>query len=77
MENVFDEVLGSTPETPETEVSSADTSELGSEYDLDLSDFQESEEESANEVDDVTDESADLETPTNQAFKQMRVRIVI
>ena len=74
MENVFDEVLGSTPETPETEVSSADTSELGSEYDLDLSDFQESEEESANEVDDVTDESADLETPTNQAFKQMRVQ---
>lgn len=75
MENVFDEVLGSTPETPETEVSSADTSELGSEYDLDLSDFQESEEESANEVnDDVADESADLETPTNQAFAQMRVQ---
>jgi len=80
MENVFDEVLGSTPETTTTDESvstNTDTSELGSEYDLDLSSIEEPEtadegEEINNDADDADD--AEITNPTNQAFAQMRVQ---
>ena len=75
MENVLDDVLGSTPEAPQTEEPSKneDNSELGSEYNLDLSDLEN--QEDANEDDNVDDEeSAEPSNPTNQAFAQMRVQ---
>lgn len=74
MENVFEEVLGSAPETVETpEETSTNSSEIGSEYDLDLSEFEDS--ENANEEESVeSNDTQSLETPTNQAFKQMRVQ---
>ena len=75
MENVFEGVLGSTPENVEQpEVSSTDTSELGSEYDLDMTDFEEPETANEEESESVDNSSTDLETPTNQAFAQMRVQ---
>ena len=75
MENVFDDILGGTTENVEQpEASSTDSSELGSEYDLDLSELDEPETADAQESTDVADDSATSETPTNQAFAQMRVQ---
>ncbi len=76
MENVLDDVLGSTPEAPETEATTTneDVSELGSEYNLDLSELENQEEEAETEVVEENDESADSLNPTNQAFAQMRVQ---
>lgn len=76
MENVFEDVLGSTPENVEQpEVNNNDdTSELGSEYDLDLSETENQEDASENEEMEDSNESADLESPTGQAFAQMRVQ---
>ena len=77
MENVFGEVLGGTtePTTADEGVSTnTDTSELGSEYDLDLS--QATNEEAYEEPDEDEEETYDDEVsnPTNQAFAQMRVQ---
>lgn len=77
MENVFGEVLGGTtePTTADESVSTnTDTSELGSEYDLDLS--QATNEEAYEEPDEDEEETYDDEVsnPTNQAFAQMRVQ---
>lgn len=76
MENVLDNVLGSTPEAvqPEAAPVNEDTSELGSEYDLDLSEIQEPEEEADAFENEDDGESAIPENPTNQAFAQMRVQ---
>lgn len=77
MENVLDNVLGGTPEAGnQAEVPSTDTSELGSEYDLDLSDIQEQDDLSDDETgnDEDSSQEVDLESPSNQAFKQMRVQ---
>lgn len=75
MENVLDDVLGSTPEAPKTEETSLNegNSELGSEYNLDLSELENQEEETNEGVED-SDESAESLNPTNQAFAQMRVQ---
>ena len=79
MENVFDEVLGSTPEADVTNEESVgantDTSELGSEYDLDLSEV-EGETDTNEQVsgEDETSSNEDAENPTNHAFAQMRVQ---
>jgi hypothetical protein len=78
MENVLGDVLGSTTEAPQTEVTTnEDTSELGSEYDLDLSELEDQEEanedENENEGEDENDDSEAL-NPTNQAFAKMRVQ---
>lgn len=77
MENVLEDVLGSTPEAPKTEENPVkeDTSELGSEYDLDLSELENQEEaEEADEDNGEDNESAELSNPTNQAFAKMRVQ---
>lgn len=79
MENVFDEVLAGTADTDVTTdegvSASTDTSELGSEYDLDLSEVEgqtETEEQENSEEDEsFAQEDAN---PTNQAFAQMRVQ---
>lgn len=76
MENVLDDVLGSTPEATSTENTSTneDNSELGSEYNLDLSELENQEEESNEEENEDDGESAEPSNPTNQAFAQMRVQ---
>lgn len=74
MENVFEEVLGGTTETTSESVSTnTDTSELGSEYDLDLSEVEGGTE--TNDEETVEEESyEETSNPTNQAFAQMRVQ---
>lgn len=77
MENVFDDVLGGTTETQTDEGAgtSTDTSELGSEYDLDFSEVEgetETDEQITNEVSNASNEAES--NPTNQAFAQMRVQ---
>ena len=77
MENVFDEVLGGTPETTTTDEgvgTNTDTSELGSEYDLDLSATEEPETADEIEEEDEVDVQDEPTSPTNQAFAQMRVQ---
>lgn len=76
MENVLDDVLGSTPEAPQTEEPSKneDNSELGSEYNLDLSELENQDEEETNDENEDDGESAEPSNPTNQAFAQMRVQ---
>lgn len=79
MENVFDEVLGSTPETTSTDESvgtNTDTSELGSEYDLELPEETETEGETNEDYSENGDdeEYEEPQNPTNQAFAQMRVQ---
>lgn len=76
MDNVLDDVLGSTPETPQTEESpkNEDNSELGSEYNLDLSELDDQEEETNEDENEDDGESAEPSNPTNQAFAQMRVQ---
>lgn len=79
MENVFDEVLGSAPEadvTADESVSTnTDNSELGSEYDLDLSEVEgETETEEQVSSEDETTASNESSDPTNHAFAQMRVQ---
>ena len=80
MDNVFEEVLGGTTEPTVTDDSgvstNTDTSELGSEYDLD---FPTDDAEDSTDVDDTNlDEDEDtyeeISNPTNQAFAQMRVQ---
>lgn len=76
MENVLNDVLGSTPEAPKTEETSVNegNSELGSEYNLDLSELENQEEETNENETEESDESAESLNPTNQAFAQMRVQ---
>lgn len=78
MENVFETVLAGTTETESESVSTnTDTSELGSEYDLDLSEITEEQEETEAISNDDTNEDEyeeAYENPTNQAFAQMRVQ---
>lgn len=75
MENVLDDVLGGTPETNnQTEVPSTDTSELGSEYDLDMSEIEDQDDLNDDEGAEEPEQTPDLESPSNQAFKQMRVQ---
>lgn len=75
MENVLQDVLGGTPEASETEVTNnEDTSELGSEYNLDLSELEDQEETNENEVEDDDNDDSESLNPTNQAFAQMRVQ---
>ena len=76
MDNVLDDVLGSTPESPQTEEPSKneDNSELGSEYNLDLSELDDQEEETNEDENEDDGESAEPSNPTNQAFAQMRVQ---
>lgn len=80
MDNVFEEVLGGTTEPTVTDdagvSTNTDTSELGSEYDLD---FPTDDAEDSTDVDDTNlDEDEDtyeeISNPTNQAFAQMRVQ---
>lgn len=79
MENVFDEVLASTADADVTAdegaSASTDTSELGSEYDLDLSEVEGQTETEEQENSEEDESSAQEDTnPTNQAFAQMRVQ---
>lgn len=77
MENVFDDVLGGTTETQTDEGvgTNTDTSELGSEYDLDLSEA-DGETEADEQIDNGEDETfvEEESNPTNHAFAQMRVQ---
>lgn len=80
MENVFDDVLGGTTETQTDEGvgTNTDTSELGSEYDLDLSEVEGATDDSGAQSDDGSEGEVnytnDTSNPTNQAFAQMRVQ---
>lgn len=79
MENVFDEVLGSAPEadvtTDESVSTNTDNSELGSEYDLDLSEVEgDSETDEQVSGEDTTTSNEASDNPTNHAFAQMRVQ---
>ena len=81
MDNVFEEVLGGTTEPTVTDdagvSTNTNTSELGSEYDLD---FSTDDAENSTDVDDTNldeDEGTydnEVSNPTNQAFAQMRVQ---
>lgn len=81
MDNVFEEVLGGTTEPTVTDdagvSTNTDTSELGSEYDLD---FSTDDAEDSTNVDDTNldeDEGTydnEVSNSTNQAFAQMRVQ---
>lgn len=78
MENVFENVLGtSTPETNDAVESTNNASETHSEYDLNLSDM-ESDEDDSTITDDADTQADTLESeevnPTNQAFAQMRTQ---
>ena len=78
MENVFDDVLGGTTDTSiadEGVGTNTDTSELGSEYDLDLPEVEG--ETDTNEQTNIGEGDSYIEepsNPTNQAFAQMRVQ---
>lgn len=76
MENVLDNVLeGTTETTNDASVSTnTDTSELGAEYNLDLSEVTEENEVTEDETEDEEYEEESYDNPTNQAFAQMRVQ---
>lgn len=74
MENVFESVLGTNTTETQSEESTTSTPTLGDEYNLELpEDNNTAEEQEENTQGEVDDEEED-ESPTNQAFAQMRTQ---
>lgn len=74
MENVFESVLGTNTTEMQSEESTTSTPTLGDEYNLELPDDNNTAEEQEEDTQGEVDDEEEDESPTNQAFAQMRTQ---
>lgn len=74
MENVFESVLGTNTTETQSEESTTSTPTLGDEYNLELPDDNNTAEEQEEDTQGEVDDEEEYESPTNQAFAQMRTQ---
>lgn len=74
MENVFESVLGTNTTETQSEESTTSTPTLGDEYNLELPEDNNTAEEQEEDTQDEVDDEEEDESPTNQAFAQMRTQ---
>ena len=74
MENVFESVLGTNTTETQSEESTTSTPTLGDEYNLELPDDNNTAEEQEEDTQGEVDDEEEDESPTNQAFAQMRTQ---
>ena len=74
MENVFESVLGTNTTETQSEESTTSTPTLGDEYNLELPEDNNTAEEQEEDTQGEVDDEEENESPTNQAFAQMRTQ---
>ena len=74
MENVFESVLGTNTTETQSEESTTSTPTLGDEYNLELPEDNNTAEEQEEDTQGEVDDEEEYESPTNQAFAQMRTQ---
>lgn len=74
MENVFESVLGTNTTETQSEESTTSTPTLGDEYNLELPEDNNTAEEQEEDTQGEVDDEEEDESPTNQAFAQMRTQ---
>ena len=74
MENVFESVLGTNTTETQSEESTTSTPTLGDEYNLELPEDNNTTEEQEEDTQGEVDDEEEYESPTNQAFAQMRTQ---
>lgn len=74
MENVFESVLGTNTTETQSEESTTSTPTLGDEYNLELPEDNNTAEEQEEDTQSEVDDEEEYESPTNQAFAQMRTQ---